>query len=365
MSETSAPEERTELPTDRRMGMLRKQGSIFTSNEVTTAISFLVGYYSISYLWPYFLNSFKMVFRSVFTAIGNPEPITVQWAYHGFVSILTVFGPLILIFTILVSGTSSLSVMLQTRWNIKEKWIKFDWASLNPINGIKKIFSIQGFINTGKAIVKLALILPIAYFALKAEAPKMIGLLHTSLHRVFEFAGQEIGVLFWKIMYVLIGIAVFDYFWGNFQWMKSNKMTKDEVKDERKATEGDETTRRKIISKAMQRLQSRLMSTVPKAHVVVTNPTHFAVALRYDRKSMKAPTVVAKGSDFMAQRIREIAKEAGVPIVERKTLARALFASVEVGHEIPYELYRAVAEVLAYVFKLKNPWAKNSGEARA
>lgn len=185
---------------------------------------------------------------------------------------------------------------------------------------------------------------------------------------IFVFTGTEMHQLFWRIMYILIGIAIFDYFWGKFQWFKQNKMTKDEVKDERKAVEGDEMTRRKIIQKGLARIAQRLKTAVPKADVVVTNPTHYAVALQYDKKSMKAPTVVAKGTGFMALRIREIAKESGVPILERKPLARALHASVEVGKEIPYELYKAVAEVLAYVYKLKNPWAhrkaSNTTEAK-
>jgi flagellar biosynthesis protein FlhB len=132
-------------------------------------------------------------------------------------------------------------------------------------------------------------------------------------------------------------------------------MTKQEVKDERKAQEGDETTKRKIIAKGLQRIQQRIMFSVPRADVVITNPTHFAVALRYDRGKDAAPTVVAKGQDYLALKIREIARASGVPIVERKALARALYASTEVGKEIPRELFRAVAEVLAYVYRLKGP----------
>jgi flagellar biosynthetic protein FlhB len=130
-------------------------------------------------------------------------------------------------------------------------------------------------------------------------------------------------------------------------------MTKQEVKDEQKNSQGDEATKRKMISKARSRLVQKLASAVPKADVVITNPTHFAVALRYDRSKMNAPEVVAKGTGYLALRIRELAREAGVPIVERKPLARALYASVKVGQQIPAELYRAVAEVLGYVYRVK------------
>ena len=356
MSE-STPEERTELPTDRRMGKLRDEGAIFQSNEINQVVSLIVGYYMISMTVPYFFNSFKNVFSSIFISIRNPEPIQLENLYAGLLSVIWIFTPLILGISGAIGVIVGFSVFLQTKWNVKEKWVKFDFAGLNPINGIKRIFSIQGLVTTGKAIIKLALILPIAYFALKAEAPKMLQLMHTNLLNLSFFVIAELRELFWKIIYILIVIAIFDWVWGKFQWFKTNKMTKPEVKDERKAVEGDEATKRKIINKGLQRIAARLSMSVPKADVIITNPTHYAVALKYDRLTMRAPTVVAKGKGFMALKIREIAKEAGVPILERKPLARALFASVEVGREIPYELYKAVAEVLAYVFKLKNPHA--------
>jgi flagellar biosynthetic protein FlhB len=183
----------------------------------------------------------------------------------------------------------------------------------------------------------------------------MIKLIHLSVEQILLFIGIAITSVFWKVMYVLIALAIFDFSYGKWQWLRHNKMTKDEVKDERKSIEGDEATKKKIQQKGFQRVIQRLNKTVPKANVIITNPTHFAVALQYDRKTMRAPIVVAKGQDFLALRIREIAREAGIPILERKALARALYASAEIGSEIPYELFKAVAEVLAYVFRLKNP----------
>ena len=157
-------------------------------------------------------------------------------------------------------------------------------------------------------------------------------------------------------MTVLIVMAIFDYAWTKYQWLRNNKMTKTEVKDERKAMEGDEETKRKIQAKGLARIAQRLRESVPQADVIITNPTHFSVALKYDRGNMSAPIVVAKGQDHLALKIREIAKEFNIPILERKPLARALYASCEVGTEIPHDLFKAVAEVLAYVYRLKNPW---------
>ncbi|RME57385.1 MAG: EscU/YscU/HrcU family type III secretion system export apparatus switch protein [Candidatus Dadabacteria bacterium] len=168
--------------------------------------------------------------------------------------------------------------------------------------------------------------------------------------------------LFWQIFAVLLILAIIDYFWGKHQWLKQYKMTKQEVKDEKKAVEGDEETRKKIQAKGFQRIIQRIQQSVPNADVVITNPTHLAVALKYDKETMTAPKVVAKGRGFIAERIKRIAKEAGVPVLERKPLARALYESVEVGAEIPRALYRAVAEVLAYVYRLKNPYAYQGAE---
>ena len=347
------------------MGQLRGEGAIFHSNEVVMVATLMTGFYAIKWMWDILFENFKLFYILAFRAIENPEPISPEFLYRGSVYAITKFGPWMFLTTLAIGSIAGIATLFQTNFNVKNKWFKFDFGALNPLRGWKRIFSIAGFVNTGKAIVKLLVILPVAYNALKGESNKMIMLIHTSLEEVFHFCGEEMWSLFWKISYILIAIAIFDYVWGKFQWMKQNKMTKDEVKDERKSVEGDETTKRKIVAKGLQRIMQRLSFSVPKADVVVTNPTHFAVALKYDRKSMKAPMVVAKGKDHIALKIREIARESGVPILERKQLARSLYASVEVGREIPFELFKAVAEVLAYVYRLKNPWGyKNQHKAQ-
>jgi flagellar biosynthetic protein FlhB len=280
---------------------------------------------------------------------------------NGFIALIRLLAPNIFIITIAIASVASLAVMLQTNWNRREKWFRLRWDFLNPITGVRRIVSIAGFVNVLKAIAKLALVLPVAYYALQSFAPQMVRLVHMSISDVFTVTGLALQSVFWKMMYIFIALAIFDVAWGKFQWLKRNKMTKEEVKDERKAIEGDEAMRRKIISKGMARLAQKLKKSVPTADVVVTNPTHYAVALKYDRNRFAAPIVVAKGTDFIAQRIREIAKESGIPVLERKALARALFASTEVGSEIPRDLFKAVAEVLAYVYRLKNPHAHKAG----
>lgn len=353
MSENSTPEERTEMPTERRMGQIRKDGGLYLSSEVSQVISLTTGFLMLGVMWPYFIDDFKKCMVLTYRLIANSGEVDINFISAGFLGILRLFGPHLLLFIVVIASVAVLAVMLQTNWNIKEKKIHFRWNMLLPWNGLRRIFSAQGLVTTLKAIGKLMLILPIGFFALKGFAPHMIKLMHTSIESVFVFTGNAISTIFWRIWWLLLALAIADWLWGKHQWLKSNKMTKEEVKDERKAVEGDETTKRKIVAKGLQRIMNRILNSVPKAHVVITNPTHYAVALRYDRNEMAAPVVVAKGKGFIALKIREIARQNGVPIMERKTLARALFASTEVGAQIPNELFRAVAEVLAYIFRMK------------
>ena len=360
MSEHSTPEQRTEMPTDKRMGELRKNGQLFISFETVQVITLLMGVTVLGRVLPLLTTSMKHIFEIAFHTIANKEPVSAGTAVRGLTGLVILVGPAMLLLIGSIATAAVLAVMLQTRWNVKEKKIKFEWPMLNPIGGIKKIFSLNGLVNTFKSIFKLILILPLGYIALKNLAPLIVMLPFYSLHDLFTFVQKGISEIFWKIFYVFAAIAVFDYVYGKWKWLRDVKMTKEEVKDERKSLEGDETTRRKIIAKGLQRAASRIAKSVPKADVIITNPTHYAVALKYDRKTMRAPQVLAKGQDYMALRIRAIATEHNIPIVERKPLARALYDGTKVGTEVPFELYRAVAEVLAYVYKLKRKMSKRA-----
>ncbi len=365
MSEHSSPEERTEVPTDKRMGQLRKSGAIHMSNEVVMVLTLMAGYYMVRFMWPGIMSDVTMVFRHSFAMIARAdEPMSVQDLRNGFLGLVWILTPNLISITIVIALIATLGVMLQTNWNVKEHKIQFRWKLLNPLEGIKRIVSIRNWVNTLKGVAKLACILPIGYFVLKGYAPQMIQLIHFSIPSIIEFSAEAMSTVFWRVLYILIPLAIFDFFYGKYQWGRQNRMTKEEVKDERKAVEGDESTKRAIIRKGFKRIMDRIMRNVPKADVIVTNPTHYSIAIKYDRNRMNAPIVVAKGKGFLALRIREIAKENKIPILERKMLARALFASVEVGNEIPRELFKAVAEVLAYVYRIKNPFRKNVTETK-
>ncbi len=364
MSENSTPEERTEMPTDRRMSQLRKEGALFLSTDVVQLSTLVAGVFLLMVLWNWMYFAISVTMERAFAMVGRKEDLTIDFLSEGFVALATLVAPPVVLLAVGVGIVAALSVFFQTDWNVKAKKLEFKFSGLNPINGVKRIVSIQGFVMTLKALLKLSIILPIGYFALEQRAPEMIGLMHLSIEQIMTYASGGILGIFWKIFYILLAFAIFDYVWGKYQWLRKNKMTRDEVKDERKSVEGDESTKRKIIAKGLQRIAHRIATTVPKAHVVVTNPTHISIALRYDRLNDAAPIVVAKGKGFVALRIREIAKANNIPIVERKPVARALFESTEVGSVIPREMFKAVAEILAYVYRLKNPHAVKTQAAK-
>lgn len=364
MAEASAPEDRTEMPTGRKIGQLRDQGVVPLSQEIVMVVTMMFGFFMIRYAWEYFYHDLIKIMTTSFTMIQHTEPLTVKDLHSGFLGIIWILAPKLLLMLTLIAFIATLAVMLQTNWNVKKGLIKLDFPKLNPIEGFKKLFSLQNWGNTIKAVFKLIIILPIGYHALKGFAPNMITLVHTSVEYLMSYTGEAIATIFWQVIKLLIVLAIIDYFWTKHLWLKNAKMTKDEVKDEKKSVDGDEVTKRKIQAKGLRRIAQRIRNSVPQADVVITNPTHYAIALKYDRTSMDAPTIVAKGQGFLALKIREIAKESRVPIVERKPLARALYSSGEIGKPIPYELFRAVAEVIAYVYKLKNPWGHMQNQAR-
>lgn len=353
MSENSTPESRTEMPTGRRIQKLRDDGSLFVSTETVQVVSLIAGFLTLTMLLPQLTQDLKNILIYAFREIGNNTPLTLVEAKALFLKLVSMVAPHLVIVIIVTALVASITVMIQTDWNIKKKKIDFKFGLMNPLAGIGRIFSVSGFINILKSVVKLAVIIPVAYSGLKTLAPQFPMLMHQGIPALMSFTGRAIDLLFWKIITILAVIAAIDYVWGKFRWLKQQMMTKDEVKDEHKATEGDEDTKRKIQQKGLARIMQRLREAVPTADVVVTNPTHYAVAIKYDRHAGGAPKVVAKGKNFLAQRIKEIARENKVPVLERKPLARALYASTEVGSEIPHELFRAVAEVLAYVYRIK------------
>ena len=222
---------------------------------------------------------------------------------------------------------------------------------ISPLSGIKRIVSKRGLVELAKGLFKVGIVAFVVYLTMKAESENLVQLMDMSVAQIFGLSADLILTLGFRLTLLLL--AILDYAFQRFDYEKNLRMTRQEVKEELKQQEGDPMIRSRIRSIQREMSQQRMMDDVGAADVVVTNPTHIAVALRYDPESMHAPVVVAKGQRLLAEKIKELARSAQVPLVENKPLARALFKAVRVGDQIPEDLFRATAEVLAFVFQLK------------
>jgi flagellar biosynthetic protein FlhB len=218
---------------------------------------------------------------------------------------------------------------------------------------MKRFVSLKSLVELGKSIIKILFIGGIAYLILKSDLEEFPNLIQQEVGQIVVFIARVSLKLFFLVSLAMIVLAVLDYIYQRWQYEQDLKMTKQEVKDEFKQSQGDPKVKARIRGVQLEMARRRMMEAVPEADVVITNPTHLAIALKFDSREMIAPRVVAKGAGFVAQRIREIAEENRIPLVEEKPLAQALYKMVEIGDYIPAELYRAVAEVLAYVYRLK------------
>lgn len=243
--------------------------------------------------------------------------------------------------------------MLQFKFQISTKPLKPKFSKLNPISGMKRLFSKDKIVELIKSIAKIVLIMFIVYSTVKDDWVYLVKFYGMPLNQAIEAIGNIVINMGLKISLVFMIVAFVDLIYQRRKFNNDIKMTKQEVKDEYKNAEGDPQIKGKIRSKMREASQRRMMQDVPKADVVITNPTHFAVAIKYDASTGSAPIVLAKGADYVAQKIKEIARENKVEIVENKPLARMLYANVDIGQEVPPELYQAVAEVLAMVYKMQ------------
>lgn len=343
--------DKTEEPTSKKRADAKKKGQVGRSTELNTAFVLLAGFFVIKVLWEHIYNAIANYAMYVFSHPN--QTVDTENIVRIFIGIIELMAQTALpvMFAIMIVGLAI--NVFQVGLNFNTESIGFKPDKLNPINGFGRIFSKRSLVELFKSLFKIAII---GYFLYRFLSEQLLAMpqfiyfdLATSLGQVadivFKMAFQVIGVI------VVLGILDFGY--QKWQTTQDLKMTKQEVKDEMKQTEGDPQIKGKIKQKQRQMAMSRMMQEVPKADVIVTNPTHFAVALQY-KKGMIAPVIVAKGQDLVAKRIKEIARDASVPIVENRPLARALYAGAEVGDMVPSELYQAVAEVLAYVYRLKH-----------
>ncbi|MCC6138513.1 MAG: flagellar biosynthesis protein FlhB [Bdellovibrionaceae bacterium] len=345
-------QERTEEATQQRRDDFRRRGQVAQTREVGIVIS-LLGFALFFYLMSGFFaqqitESYELVYGYISSGQFGPEhiqPLLMSLTIRGMLILLPVF-----FMSVIITIGSSL---LQVGFMYNEEALTPDFEKINPIQGFKRLFSLKSVVEGIKAILKMAIIGFTAYYVIKATLNVLPQMLTLAPHEILTFLVENIFRLILGVGGVLIVIAAADYFFQRYQMEEQMKMTKQEIRDEAKTREGDPLIKARIRRVQKEVAQRRMMADVPKADVIITNPTHLAIALKYSPEKYAAPIMIAKGQDHVALRMREIAKEHNIPIVENKPLARAMYKTMEIGHVIPRDLFAAVAEVLAYVFKLK------------
>lgn len=350
--------EKTEPATAKKLSDARKKGQVAKSKEIGNALC-LLSLFLVLKIWIGNMgNQFLQVFSTVYTKV--PDAV-INW--NGYLperDMLIVFQDMLLEIMILVAPVflvafimAFLADIVQVKWQITTDPLKPKFSKLNPISGFKRFFSVNSLVELVKSIAKILLIGYITYSYLKDKVNYLFFLYGMSLMQAIQLIGELVIDLGIRIAAVYIVIALVDYIYQKRKFANDMKMTKQEVKDEYKQQEGDPKVKGKIRQKMQEVSRRRMMQSLPQADVVITNPTHYAVAIKYDPAIADAPIVLAKGEDYLARKIKEVAKEHNIEIVENKPLARMLYANVEVGQVVPPELYQAVAEVLAFVYHLQ------------
>jgi len=345
-------QEKTEQATPKRREDARKKGQVAHSKEISTVLILLSALGAFHFgggwmMWSLatFMNGYFSNISEMSLQVSSIQNLT--WT----VAETFIFIVLPILAAVFVAGLAA--NLLQVGFHMTGEPLKPKLSKLNPLSGAKKLFSLRSLSELIKSILKIIIVGGTALIVVHTETADIPALLRMSVGDILLFIGQASQKIALFTCLVLILVSLADYLYHRWQFEKDLKMSKHEIKEEHKQQEGDPLVRARIRRIQTEMARHRMMEAVPEADVVITNPTHFAVALKYDAKEMFAPKVLAKGAGFIAQRIKEIAAEADIPIVENKPLARTLFRSVEIGDFIPAELFRAVAEILAYVYQLK------------
>jgi flagellar biosynthetic protein FlhB len=344
-------QDKTEQATPKKRADARKKGQIAQSREIPSVVVLISAMTVFFFCGAWMFNHLGDIMRMVFTQLYQ-QHFSIETAHlffwEVFQRIFIVLAPLLT--AVIIAGI--LSNVSQTGFMLSGEPLTPKFAKLNPVSGIKRLFSMRSMVEVVKAVIKVMVIGTMAFVMLKKDIHEIPALVFFSVPDILAYFGKAAFRLGLYTSFVLILLAAVDFFFQKWQHGRDLRMTKQEVKDEHRQREGDPLVRSRIRAVQREMAMKRMMDAVPEATVVVTNPTHLAVALKFER-DMQAPQVVAKGAGLIAERIKSIAYENDVPVIEQKPLARALFKSVEIDQYIPGDLYHAVAEILAYVYRLK------------
>jgi flagellar biosynthesis protein FlhB len=346
--------EKTEKASSKKRQDARKKGQVLKSKELETSIVLLIIFLAIKILGSTIYGELSNFTKKVLVSYTKEKDLyninsIFKLFYEILMVVLKTVGPLVgaALVVGLIVNYSQVGFLFTT------STLAFKFSRINPATGLKRVFSLRGIVELVKSILKICIVGYIAYAYISGEKDNIAGLMNANITDAAIYMVDTCIEVAIRICVAMIILSILDYIYQWWQYEKDLKMSKEEVKQEYKQTEGNPEIKGRIKQKQRQISMRRMLSEVPNADVIITNPTHFAVALKYDTKKADAPVVIAKGQDFIALRIKEVGKENNIEIVENKPLARSLFNTCEVGKSIPPELYQAVAEVLAFVYSLK------------
>ncbi len=343
--------ERTEEPTSQRREDFRKRGQVAQSKELGSVLVLLGSLISVWMLGRFFVQQMFEIFTRSFTDYLVTSARQEDWfaaTKFAFGRAALIVAPLgAILWVINVAST-----VLQVGFLNNEEALNFDFNRLDPVEGFKRIFTLKSVIEGAKAMAKVTLVGAVVYIVISGEIKNIPHLSSYDTNTLMIYVGQLLIKLFGWVGIFMFVLAGADYLFQRFELEKKMRMTKQEIKEEIKSREGDPMIRARVRKLQREMSNRRMMDKVPKADVIITNPTHIAVALQYT-KDMAAPVLIAKGADLMAEKIKQVARDANVPIIENKPLARTIFKTMKLGQAIPRELYTAVAEVLSYIFRTK------------
>ncbi len=349
--------EKTEPASQKKLDDARKKGQVAKSKEIVNSAFLVIVFafldFYIGTMGEGFIESFNKFYNIIPKYAREASDMNMQVALSVLGEVLSDILILIAPFLALAFIIYFIGDLVQVKWKISGEALKPKFSNLSPLNGFKRMFSKQSLINLLKSTAIVAICIYIVYTEIVENVFALYNLYDVSLTQAIAYCGDMALSIALDISLVYMFVGVADLIFQKRKFKQDMMMTKQEVKDEYKQSEGDPTVRQQIKRKMREVSQRRMMQKLPEADVVITNPTHFAVAIKYDLSIAKAPVVIAKGEDFLAQKIKEAAREHNIEIVENKPLARALYHSVDIDEEIPQELYQAVAEVLAVVYNTK------------
>jgi flagellar biosynthesis protein FlhB len=352
MAEENKDQEKTEQATPKRKQDAREKGQVAKSRELASVAilgaCLIYFYFGASHMFAkmsQLMRTYLIQSGQLSVSLDNIHSIILDFIYQAFI----ILFPFLLVAVL----AGFIANILQVGFLFSSEAIMPKFSKIDPIKGFQRLFSAQSLVELVKSVAKILIVGFVAYLTMKSESDKILPLMQYSVPDILAYISRVSFKILYTTSLILLVIAILDYVYQKWEMERSLKMTKQEIKEENKESEGDPLVKGRIRRLQRDIARKRMMAQVPKADVVITNPTHFAVAISYVPEKMNAPVVIAKGADFLAEKIKEIAKIHNVPIVENKAVAQVLYRIVDIEQAVPETLYKAIAEILVYVYSLK------------